>query len=61
MFSRHLPARRASSLTLAVLLSGLPTLAAAAEPAAPAPPTRSATPIADAARAAVAQPRLLAP
>ena len=51
MFSRHLPARRASSLTLAVLLSGLPTLATAAEPAAHAP-TRSATPIADAARAA---------
>ena len=35
---------------LAVLLSGLPTLAAVAEPAAPAPATRSATPIADAAR-----------
>ena len=53
MFSRHVPARRVSSLTLAVLLSGSPTLAAAAEPAAPAPPTHSATPIADAARAAV--------
>jgi hypothetical protein len=51
MFSRHLSARRASSLAMAVLLSGLPTLAAAAEPAAPAPPTRSTTPIADAARA----------
>ena len=36
-----------------VLLSGLPALAAAAEPGAPAPSTRSATPIADAARAAV--------
>jgi hypothetical protein len=55
MLSRHLSARRASSLTLAVLLSGLPTLAAAAEPAAPTLPTRSATPIADAARAAVSQ------
>lgn len=55
MFLRHLPARRASSLMLAVLLSGLPSLAAAAEPAPPAPPTRSATPIADAARAAAAQ------
>ena len=52
MFSRHLPVRRASSLTLAVLLSGLTTLAAAAESAEPTPPTRSATPIADAARAA---------
>lgn len=52
MFSRHLPVRRASSLVLAVLLSGLPTLAAAADPPAPAPPARSATPIADAARAA---------
>jgi hypothetical protein len=53
MFSRHLPARRASSLALTVLLSGLPSLATAADPAAPAPPARSATPIADAARAAV--------
>jgi len=55
MFSRQLPVRRASSLTLVALLSGLPALAAAAEPGAPAPPTRSATPIADAARAAVSQ------
>ena len=55
MFSRQLPVRRASSLTLVVLLSGLPALAAAAEPGAPAPPTRSATPIADAARAAATQ------
>jgi hypothetical protein len=55
MLSRHLPARRASSLVLTVLLSGFPALAAAAEPEAPPPPTRSATPIADAARAAVNQ------
>ena len=61
MFSRHLPVRRASSLTLAVLLSGLPALAAAAETAAPAPPARSATPIADAARAAVTQQPLRSP
>jgi hypothetical protein len=53
MFSRHLPARRTSSLALAVLLSGVPSLAGAAEPGAPLPPTRTATPIADAARAAV--------
>ena len=31
MLSRHLPARRASSIALAVLLSGLPALAAAAD------------------------------
>ena len=54
MLSRHLPARRASSLALAVLLSGLPALAGAAEPSLPVPPARSATPIADAARAAAA-------
>jgi hypothetical protein len=64
MLSRHLPARRASSLALAVLLSGLPSLAAAAGPATPAVPAGAAplattpiaaTPIADAARAAVNQ------
>ena len=58
MLSRHLPARRASSLALAVLLSGLPSLAAAAGPATPAAPAgavSSPTPIADAARAAVNQ------
>ena len=58
MLSRHLPARRASSLALAVLLSGLPSLAAAADPATPTVPpgaVSSATPIADAARAAVNQ------
>jgi len=69
MLSRHLPARRASSLALAVLLSGLPSLAAAADPATSAVPAgaapvattppvttpMAATPIADAARAAVNQ------
>ncbi|HWJ56632.1 MAG TPA: hypothetical protein VNR90_10430, partial [Vicinamibacterales bacterium] len=58
MLSRHLPARRVSSLALAVLLSGLPSLAAAADPATPTVPpgaVSSATPIADAARAAVNQ------
>ena len=58
MLSRHLPARRVSSLAIAVLLSGLPSLAAAADPATPTVPpgaVSSATPIADAARAAVNQ------
>ncbi len=53
MFSPLAPLRRSLALTLALLLSGLPALAAA-EP--PAPPARPATPIADsAARAALMQ------
>jgi hypothetical protein len=50
----HVPARRPLALILALVLSGVPALAAADE--APIPPTPSRTPIADsAARAAVAQ------
>ena len=53
MFSRPSPLRRPLALALALLLSGLPALAAA-EP--PVPPARPATPIADsAARAALVQ------
>jgi hypothetical protein len=53
MIPRRSPFRRALSLALAALLSGVPSMAAAAGAQAP-PPARSATPIADAAvRAAV--------
>jgi hypothetical protein len=55
MFPRSSPLRRPLALVVALLLSGLPALAAA-EPLDPVPPTRSATPIADsAARAALMQ------
>jgi hypothetical protein len=65
MFSRHLPVRRPVALGLALLLSGVPALAAAGEPPADAvlPPvagasvTHGATPIADSARAEVQRRR----
>jgi len=70
MFSRHLPARRPVALGLALMLSGVPALAAAAEPSTPVAPSAPAasvesasvpaapaTPIADSARAEVQRRR----
>jgi len=70
MFSRHLPARRPVALGLALMLSGVPALAAAAEPSTPVAPAAattsvesaslpagSETPIADSVRAEVQRRR----
>jgi hypothetical protein len=54
MFPRSSPLRRPLAFVIALLLSGLPSVAAA-EP--PVPPTRGATPIADSAARAVTMQR----